>query len=180
MAGLPLPLLPAQILWVNLVTDGAPALALGVSPPDPDIMKRPPRNPNETIFTKEVKAMLAVIPLSLSPILLLVFVSDLALGLKEARTTLFLIFIFFEITVSLGCRSLRHSILKARPHRYLSLAVISSASVTLAVLMIPQMRQSFGIAMPTLNDIALAAVLSLFPLVILEVLKRTLLGNRTH
>jgi len=180
IAGLPLPLLPAQILWVNLVTDGAPALALGVSPPDPDIMKRPPRDPNETIFTKEVKAMLAVIPLSLSPILLLVFVSDLALGLKEARTTLFLIFIFFEITVSLGCRSLRHSILKARPHRYLSLAVISSASVTLAVLMIPQMRQSFGIAMPTLNDIALAAVLSLFPLVILEVLKRTLLGNRTH
>lgn len=50
--GLPLPLLPIQILWVNLVTDGLPALALGVEPAERDVMKRPPRNPNESFFAE--------------------------------------------------------------------------------------------------------------------------------
>jgi Ca2+-transporting ATPase len=49
--GLPLPLLPIQILWMNLVTDGLPALALGVEPPERDIMRRPPRHPMESIFS---------------------------------------------------------------------------------------------------------------------------------
>ncbi len=50
--GLPLPLLPIQILWVNVVTDGLPALALGVEPAERDVMKRPPRNPNESLFSE--------------------------------------------------------------------------------------------------------------------------------
>jgi len=171
LAGLPLPLLPAQILWVNLVTDGLPALALGVSPPDPDIMERRPRNPKETIFSREVKAMLTVVPLTLSPILLLAFINDLHLGLGEARTTLFLAFVFFELIVALNCRSLTHSILKAKPHRYLSLSVISSAIPTLAILLLPQMREAFGMVVPTTSDIVLAAALSVFPLIVLEALK---------
>jgi len=171
LAGLPLPLLPAQILWVNLVTDGAPALALGVTPPDPDIMKRPPRNPKETLFTREVMTMLTVIPLALSPILLLTFINDLALGEEEARATLFLVFVFFELVVALSCRSLTHSVFKVKPHRFLSLAVLSSTLPTFAILLIPQMRDAFGVVMPTLGDLALAASLSIFPLILLEVLK---------
>lgn len=171
LAGLPLPLLPAQILWVNLVTDGAPALALGVSPPDPDIMGRPPRNPKETLFTTEVKRMLTVIPLALSPILLLTFTRDLALGVEEARTTLFLVFVFFELIVALNCRSLTHSVFKAKPHGFLYLAVVSSAVPTLAILLIPQVRVAFGMVMITPSDMALAAGLSIFPLILIEALK---------
>ncbi len=52
LAGLPLPLLPIHILLVNLVTDGLPAIALGVDPPDPDLMSRPPRNPKEGVFSR--------------------------------------------------------------------------------------------------------------------------------
>ena len=50
--GMPLPLLPLQILWMNLVTDGLPALALGVEPPEADVMRRPPRPPNESLFAR--------------------------------------------------------------------------------------------------------------------------------
>ncbi|MFN2166882.1 MAG: cation-translocating P-type ATPase, partial [Anaerolineae bacterium] len=50
LAGMPLPLLPLQILWINLVTDGLPGLALGVEPPEPDTMNRPPHHPQENIF----------------------------------------------------------------------------------------------------------------------------------
>lgn len=171
LAGLPLPLLPAQILWVNLVTDGAPALALGVSPPDPDIMERRPRNPKETIFSREVKIMLTAVPLTLSPILLLAFINDLDLGVGEARTTLFIAFVFFELVVALNCRSLNHSILKAKPHRYLSIAVLLSAIPTFIILLLPQTRDAFGMVIPTLNDVILASALSIFPLAILEALK---------
>jgi len=178
LLGWPLPLVPVQILWVNLTTDGAPALALGVAPPDPDIMQRPPRDPNETVWTREVKLMLTVIPLILSPILLLAFWNDLDLGIDEARTTLFLIFVFFELMIALNCRSLTHSIFKAPPHRFLLLAVLSSALPTLLVLFIPIVREAFEVAIPTVSDIALAAGLSFLPLIILEALKLTLIKRR--
>ncbi|MEM4245719.1 MAG: cation-translocating P-type ATPase [Candidatus Bathyarchaeia archaeon] len=171
LLGLPLPLLPAQILWVNLTTDGLPALALGVSPADPDIMDKPPRNPKESIFTREVRAMLTAIPLLVSPILLLAFVKDLSKGLKEARTTLFLVFVFFELVVALNCRSLTHSTLRARPHRLLWLSVIISAALTLFVLALPGVREAFGVILPTPDDIVLATALSLIPFAMLELLK---------
>ena len=174
LLGLPLPLVPAQILWVNLATDGAPALALGVSPPDPDLMKRPPRSPEESVFTKEVKLMLFAMPAILSPILLWAFWSDLDISLYEARTTLFLTFVFFELVVALNCRSLTHSIFKAKPHRSLWLAVASSALLTLAILLIPAVREAFGMCVPTPSDVAIAAASSLLPLFLLEALKLAL------
>jgi Ca2+-transporting ATPase len=53
-----LPLLPAAILYINLATDGLPALALGVAPPDPDIMQRPPRDPKESVFSWDVRVFI--------------------------------------------------------------------------------------------------------------------------
>jgi len=134
-------------------------------------MDRAPRNPKESLFTKEVKAMLTTIPFLISPILLLAFVKDLSQGLEEARTTLFLVFVFFELVVALNCRSLTHSALQARPHRFLWLSVIVSAVLTLCVLGLPGIRDAFGVVVPTSGDIVLAAILSLIPFAILEFLK---------
>ena len=174
LLGLPLTLIPAQILWLNLVTDGAPALALGVSPSDPDIMTRPPRSRAESLFSGEVKTMLTVIPLVHSPILLLAFVGDLPLGIEEARTTLFLIFVLFELVVALNCRSLTHSMFKVRPHKLLSLAVLASALMTFAIFLTPPVRDAFGIVLPVSRDIALAIGLLALPLVTIEAAKARL------
>src|SRR5512136_1284096 len=65
-----LPLLPAAILYINLATDGLPALALGLAPPDPDIMQRPPRDPQESVFTKDVVWFLVIAVVMWSPFLL--------------------------------------------------------------------------------------------------------------
>jgi len=171
LAGLPLPLLAAQILWVNLITDGPPALALGVTPPSPDVMQRPPRDPKESIFSSEVKSMLTLIPLVHSPILLYIFISSLNQGVNVARTSLFIMFIFFELVVALNCRSLKYSIFKVKPHKILSLAVIGSAISTVILFLIPQLRSAFELVMPTLTDIMWAAVLSILPIILIETLK---------
>ena len=71
--GLPLPLIALQILWVNLTTDGLPALALGVDPKAPDIMSRPPRPPAEGVFSPNVIALLGAIALYLTAILIPMF-----------------------------------------------------------------------------------------------------------
>ncbi|MFC1506775.1 cation-translocating P-type ATPase [Thermoproteota archaeon] len=171
LAGLPLPLLAAQILWVNLITDGPPALALGVTPPSPDVMQRPPRDPKESIFSREVKSMLTLIPLVHSPILLYIFISSLNQGVNVARTSLFIMFIFFELVVALNCRSLKYSIFKVKPHKILSLAVIGSALSTVILFLIPQLRSAFELVMPTLTDVMWAAVLSILPIILIEMLK---------
>lgn len=171
LAGLPLPLLAAQILWVNLITDGPPALALGVTPPSPDVMQRPPRDPKESIFSSEVKSMLTLIPLVHSPILLYIFISSLNQGVNAARTSLFIMFIFFELVVALNCRSLKYSIFKVKPHKILSLAVIGSAISTVILFLIPQLRSAFELVMPTLTDIMWAAILSILPIILIETLK---------
>lgn len=90
LLGYPLPLLPTQILYINLATDGLPTIALGVSPPDHDIMHRPPREPKESIFTKEVKFFLLLAVLLQVPILFGVFLWSLPQGIGIARTRLFL------------------------------------------------------------------------------------------
>ncbi len=87
--GLPLPLLPIQILFVNLVTDGLPALALGVDPPDPAVMSRPPRPPGESIFARGLGTKIVVRGFLIGVTTVLVFLWALALGglgLREART----------------------------------------------------------------------------------------------
>ena len=61
LLALPLPLVPIQILWVNLVTDGLPAMALGLDKPEDDVMKQKPRNPNEGVFRKGIRLKLFLV-----------------------------------------------------------------------------------------------------------------------
>jgi Ca2+-transporting ATPase len=146
LVGWPLPLVASQILWVNLTTDGLPALALGVEPGEPDLMRRPPRKPGEPFFAPAVLWVLAglslIIFLALAPLFYVYWQTE---GLAKAQTMTFVTLILFELWFAHSCRSLRFTILQLGPlgNRWLWLATASSAGMTLAVLYIPSWARAF-------------------------------------
>ncbi|MCP8322079.1 MAG: cation-translocating P-type ATPase, partial [archaeon] len=147
-----LPLLPVHILYINLATDGLPALALGFSPSDPDLMKRPPRPKDEPVFTRDMVLFLVRALLVETPILTLAFISGLSYGMDAARTRLFLMFIFVELAIALNCRSLTFTINKARPHKWLLLAILWESLLIAVLLHIPGAREALHILYPTFED----------------------------
>ena len=98
-----------QILWMNLVTDGLPAIALGVDPGDPDLMERKPRKPNESVFSKDVKVYLSTMPILMTVLLLMAFFSHMPwlseFRLLEARTQLLTAMIAMELVIAISMRS---------------------------------------------------------------------------
>ena len=89
-------LYPAQILWINLITDGLPALALSVDPARPDVMKRRPRKREEGIINKKLLALITCIGVKKSAVVIGTFLATLPLGVEKARSTLFTAFIMYE------------------------------------------------------------------------------------
>ncbi|MEM1997641.1 MAG: cation-translocating P-type ATPase [Candidatus Bathyarchaeia archaeon] len=168
LAGYPPPLLPVQILYVNLATDGLPAIALGVSPPDPDIMDRPPRDPKETIFTWDVKSLILRTLMVGSPFTFWVFLSSMPLGIDLARTRVFIVFVFFELVLAITCRSLRYTIAEAKPHKFLLLAVLWEVLLLMVLLSFPVTRHALEVVELDLYALWLAAILSLITLISIE------------
>ena len=165
-----LPLLPAAILFINLATDGLPALALGISPPDPDIMKRPPRSPNEKVFSKDFVIFLGMAVLVESPFFLFIFLHDLK-DLTHARTEVFFLFIVVELVIALNSRSMKYSVFKLPPHKWLVVAVLSQIALAFGLLFIPSLRNSFGIQWPSAGDLEMIAVYAVFAVLCIELIK---------
>jgi Ca2+-transporting ATPase len=151
-----LPLLPAAILYINLATDGLPALALGVAPPDPDIMERPPRDPKESVFSREVLAFVGLAVLVEIPFFFFLFFHDLgrdAAGIAQARTELFFLFIAVEMVIALNFRSMRESVFSLRPHGWLLAAVVWEVALAALLIQFEPVREAFGIGVPKAGDI---------------------------
>ncbi len=136
LMGMPLPLLPIQILWMNLVTDGLPAMALGVDPAERDIMYRRPRDPQESVFSHGLGWRIASTGTLFALGTLLAFAIGLMMGQVDlARTMAFNTLVFYQLTFVFSCRSERHSILEIGlfGNPQLVLAVAISTALQLAV-----------------------------------------------
>ncbi|MBM4141131.1 MAG: cation-translocating P-type ATPase [Nitrospira sp.] len=165
-----LPLLPAAILYMNLATDGLPALALGVAPPDPDIMRRPPRDPKESVFGWDVKSFILRAVLIECPFFYLLFFHELA-DITHARTEIFFLFIIIELVIALNCRSLIYSIFKAPPHKWLLIALTWELVLITVLIQIPSVQEAFGITKPSFFDLAIIVIFGLIVFVIIEATK---------
>ncbi|MEM3693797.1 MAG: cation-translocating P-type ATPase [Candidatus Bathyarchaeia archaeon] len=173
----PLPLLPAMILWINLVTDGAPAVALATDPPDLDVMDRPPRKPEEGILHGMGAFIIASFVLQATGTFLVFCleyyvwpshpwirldgtIDEVArqLTYREATTTAFVQAALFELFVVWNCRSEKRSVWrmgrKAFQNRFFVIADLTSVLLTLGITYIPITQQLFHLTGLSLTDLA--------------------------
>jgi Ca2+-transporting ATPase len=169
--GWPLPLVALQILWVNLTTDGLPALALGVEPPEPDLMRRAPRKAGDAVFGRSVLTVLG----SLSLIILagtvpIFYMYWQAEGVAKAQSMTFVTLIMFELFFAHACRSLRFTVLQLGlfSNRWLWLATLSSALLMLAVVYIPGWAKAFHVVPLTWADWGVAISVSFAGFLLVE------------
>ena len=168
-----LPLLPAAILYINLATDGLPALALGVAPPDPDIMERPPRDPGESVFSWDVRAFVLLAIIIECPIFLGIFYHEFQ-HLTHARTEIFFLFVIIELIIALNFRSMRYSIFKAPPHKWLLIAIVWELLLITVLIQFSAIRDAFGILRPSGLDLVIILGVGLLVFISMEVVKAVL------
>lgn len=176
LLALPLPLVPVQILWVNLVTDGLPAMALGIDPPEKDVMKQAPRNPQESIFARRLGTKIITRGLMIGIVSLIAFMivyDNNNANLVEARTVTFSTIVLAQLIHVFDCRS-DHGIFHRNPFSniYLLIAVISSLLLLLIVIYIEPLQVVFQTCPLQVTDWILIVVLSAVPTVMFAYEKR--------
>jgi Ca2+-transporting ATPase len=179
MLGWPLPLLPKHILYINLATDGSPAIALGLEPHEPDSMKRKPRSPNESIFFG-IKKWLIPIPIILASISLLLFVTVLqdngwnsTYAVQKARTMIFGVIVFFELFFALSSRSFTHTINKLGffSNKILLYSLLGESSAIVFIMNYPVMQRLFDFVSLQAADWILLLLLATSGFVYSEIIK---------
>jgi Ca2+-transporting ATPase len=147
LLGLPLPLIAIQILWINLVTDGLPALALGVDPVEPGVMQRPPRNESENIFSG-IAPYIYIYPVLLTIGALWLFDVFQQQSLVKAQAVVFTSIVMFELFQAISCRSVRKPVFSVGifANKWLWLAVASSLALQFMLLYVPFFQNVFHTA----------------------------------
>jgi len=158
----PLPLLPVQILWINLLTDGLPAIALGVEPAEPGVMKRPPRNPKESIFAGGMSRHIFLGGIWMTFCTLALFYHFSKFDLRLARTLAFTTLAFFQMANVLAIRSERYYVFTIGffSNPQLILAVLSTIILQLCVIYIPSLQKFFSTTPLTLFQLLLTILVS--------------------
>jgi Ca2+-transporting ATPase len=170
-AGLPLPLLPLQLLWINLVTDGLPALALVADPMADDLLRRPPRKPDEAMLGRP--QWITVIATGLLQAVVTMSVYSWALdarGLSEARNLAFSVIVFSELFRSFAARSTTRLFWEVGAFTNLRLVgiVLLSGLMQIGLHHIPFAQSLLGTTPLSLADCALSVALGLIPVSVLE------------
>lgn len=147
LSGLPLPLSAVQILYVNLATDGLPALALAVDPHEPDLMRRPPRDPREGIFSRQVVMLMAVGGAWSAIVNVTLFAGVLHAGFpqEKAMSMTFVSLVLIQFLKAYNYRSDHRSVF-SRPfaNRWLNLAIAWELVMLFLVMNVPFLEDAFG------------------------------------
>jgi Ca2+-transporting ATPase len=164
LASLAIPLYPVQILWVNILMDGPPAIALGLSPGSPRLMKRKPRDPNERVLTRDLMAAVAFNGCFMGLLAFILFWYQLSLwdpssqyGRSHAQTLAFTAFVVFQMFSVFSCNSLKRSALsgEVKQNRFLLWAVAISLMLQIIVVYAPLANELFHTVPLNLSDWAL-------------------------
>jgi Ca2+-transporting ATPase len=182
LLGMPLPLLPLQILWMNLVTDGLPALALGIEPPEQDVMKRPPYSATESVFGRGMVTFI---------ILFGVILSIIALGggywlwhedpNGHWRTMLFTTLVFAQLSMALAVRSEEQSLLRIGllSNRSMLLAIVVTVALQLVLIYWGPAQRIFSTTALSAAELGLSVGLGLLVIVLVEIYKVFLRSRKT-
>ena len=172
--GLPSPLLPIHLLWINLVTDGMPALCLATDPIDPDVMKRHPRRPSESITDRGFLRTMVLTGILTAGVAFAVYFSVLRSGSTEtARTYAFTVLVFAELLRSFGARSESKLVWRISLFTNINLVIVVVASFSLQLW--SQHNAILGGFLKTssmpLADCFLLLAIGAIPLIVLEIVK---------
>lgn len=164
--GMPSPLLPVQLLFINLVTDSFPALCLGVEPPDPDIMKRPPLPKNSGIFHFDTVFQMIVEGMFIGSLALFAYTTS-------GSTMCFAVLSISQLVHSFNMRS-EHSLLETgiMGNRKLLLSVLLCITLQCCVISIPALQSIFHTTSLSLREWVVVSILSLLPIPLAELSKR--------
>ncbi len=166
---------PVQLLWINLVTDGLPALALGVDPYPPDIMGRPPRNPKEGVLSRDIVFLIVTVAAILTIGTLGIFFWEQADGSDPIRTqtVTFTTIVFFELFLVFAIRSPRQTLRQVGllTNKKLIYAVLVSMALQLMVIYVPFFQGPFHTEPLTAFDWVRTILISLTAFLLVELLK---------
>lgn len=167
LLGWPIPLLPIHLLWVNLITDAFPALALGMEKKEPNIMEMPPRNPDEPIIDKTMRTSIII----QSSVLTFAVLASFYFGLSKydsveiARTYAFVTLVVSELFRAFTTRSEKYSVLKIGilSNRSMNIAILVSLALLFTVMTVPALEELFNLEPFNLADWETVLAFSLLP-----------------
>jgi Ca2+-transporting ATPase len=172
--GLPIPLLPIHILWINLVTDGLPGLALSAEPAERRIMRRPPRAPDESIFARGMWQHMVWVGLLIGVLSIGAQAWGYVRDTGHWQTMVFTTLVIAQLFHCLAIRSERESLwtLGLATNPQLLFAVLATVAAQLAVIYVPSLNPIFRTSPLPLPDLALCFGLGAVVLLAVEVEKR--------
>ncbi len=171
--GMPLPLLPLQILWMNLVTDGLPALALGIEPPEKDVMKRPPYSATESVFGRGMPTFIIVFGIVLSILSLVTGFSLWSAGDTGWQTALFTTLVFAQLGMALSVRSERESLFRTGllTNKAMVGAIVITVVLQLILIYWPPAQQLFHLEALSVRDLLICFGVGMSVIVLVEIWK---------
>lgn len=167
------PLIPIHLLWVNLVTDTFPALALGLDPAEKGIMKQAPRNPRSSIFANGLGFKIGLGGVIIGSLTLLAYRIGIGYDIRTAQTMAFAVLSFSQLCHAQNVRSESDSLFKTGffTNKYLVGAIACSLILQLGVMFIPFLRDIFKVVLLNAEQWLIVLALSIAPIAIMEIIK---------